>query len=254
MSNFNLILCVFLCCLSPVFCALPPEKYPERQHMRTSVVVPCCQKHFKHLRGLLQYYTEQTQLPDEVVISLSDVEQINREEIDNLEHLSWPFILKIIKSEGRKSAGDNRNIAVAHCSNEVVLCQDADDIPHPQRVEIVKFVFENYHVDHLMHLYLFDRILGPEARFSLYVPEEVELVHYSIYSGDPFNTLNRWGYGVHNGNICISKELGLQYKWDTRFWHGEDVDFNVDVYNRPFRTIVVRAPLLFYRYGLSSFK
>jgi glycosyltransferase involved in cell wall biosynthesis len=249
-SNINLILCIFLFSISYGFCAVPPDKRPERLHMQTSVAIPCCAKHFQHLHSLLQHYANQTQLPDETVISLSDVEQIAKDKIDNLEHLSWPFILKIIKSNGRKSAGENRNIAVAHCSNEVILCQDADDIPHPQRVEIVKFIFENYHVDHLMHLWL-----KPEFEFSVYIPEEVELIHHSRYpeAGNVFLMYKGWRSEVHNGNICLSKELSLRYKWNTGFQIGEDVNLNWRVYDQPTRTFVIREPLLIYRNKLSSF-
>ena len=44
-----------------------------------------------------------TQLPDEVIISLSDVELLSQNEIKSLESFIWPFILKIIKKEGRIS-------------------------------------------------------------------------------------------------------------------------------------------------------
>jgi glycosyltransferase involved in cell wall biosynthesis len=246
-----LIFFVSLFSASLVFASIAPEKRPERQQMRTSVAIPCCGKHFQHLFSLLQYYVDQTQLPDEVVISLSDVERIHQEEIDTLEHFSWPFALKIIKKAGRESAGQNRNIAAENCTSEVILFQDADDVPHPQRVEVVKFVFENYYIDHLMHLWV-----PPQCHFPHYAPEEVVLVHTPSYDGirDTELMLGGCRATLHNGNICLTREIAKHNKWDSVFGYDRDVQYNMSIYEQPAtRTFVICAPLLIYRNELSSF-
>ena len=114
--------------------------------LKTSIIIPCAGAHFQHLNVLLQSYEHQTCLPDEVVISLSSTEELNISEIDTMENNAWPFKIKILRTFGKQSAGLNRNIASSHATGDIFIYQDADDIPHPQRVEIVKFLFENYFI------------------------------------------------------------------------------------------------------------
>src|ERR1700722_12940871 len=114
-----LILYLLLFTASHAFTCSPPVKRKTPKVMTTSVAIPCCGKHFQLLYPLLQSYSTQTVVPDEVVISLSDVEQLYKESVDRLDKYAWPFPLKIIRKEGRESAGQNRNIAAEHCKNDV---------------------------------------------------------------------------------------------------------------------------------------
>lgn len=34
---------------------------------------------------------------------------------------------------------------------EILITQDADDIPHPQKIEATEYFFSHYDVDHLIH-------------------------------------------------------------------------------------------------------
>jgi glycosyltransferase involved in cell wall biosynthesis len=232
-----------------IFSALPPIIRDTKQETSTSIAIPCCGKHFKHLNELLHHYAKQTQLPDEVVISLSDVECIPSDASDSLEAFSWPYRLKLIKNIGKRSAGENRNIAAMHCSNDVIIFQDADDLPHPQRIEIVKFLFDNYEVDHVMHLYNF-----PDLHIPLFVKEEIECVHDAFIESPLFTyTVDGVSCYITNGNICISKKL-RKYKWKSDFTDGEDISFNRFIYDSPIRTAVLLVPLLIYRHSLSSFR
>ena len=76
------------------------------------------------------------------MISLSQVENLNEQDLTALESAPWPFRVQIIRRQGVFMEGANRTTAAQHCSGEVILCVDADDIPHPQRVEAVLQLFE----------------------------------------------------------------------------------------------------------------
>ena len=144
--------------------------------MTTSIVIPCVPQHFGHIFGLLYQYEHQTCIPDQIVISLSESECMSDEEFLFVENYHWPFELKIIKNHGKRSAGENRTIGSEHSCGDLILLQDADDIPHPQRVEIVKYIFEHYFIDHLMHSFFLEF-----DEWYYYHYEYLDHLHHSIF-------------------------------------------------------------------------
>jgi glycosyltransferase involved in cell wall biosynthesis len=222
-----------------------PVKRSVVKPLTTSVIIPCCGKHFYLLPGLLECYTRQTVLPDEIVVSLSDAVGNVYEESILLEQQTCPFRLKIIKSARKQSAGENRNIACANASGELLICQDADDIPHPQRVEIAKYWFENYKVDHLMHLWTADE----EILDIVFDKTNLDVVRYVNF---PL-PLHIHIPNAHNGNICIRKKVAQKIKWEHVFGYDKDVEFNQAVYKAFNYKIAIKSPLIIYRNHLSSF-
>ncbi len=107
-------------------------------HLKTSIIIPCHPRHACHLYDLISLYEEQTVLPDEIVISLSQSNQVSEEIIHNIESTPWAFSVKLLKSDKKLYAGQNRNRACDKAAGDIFICQDADDLPHPQRVEIIQ--------------------------------------------------------------------------------------------------------------------
>jgi hypothetical protein len=64
--------------LTNTLLALGLEKRTQVQPMKVSVIIPCHSKHAVHLRNLLACYRRQSIPPDEVVISLSNINEVNR--------------------------------------------------------------------------------------------------------------------------------------------------------------------------------
>ncbi len=207
--------------------------------LKTSVVIPCYYGHFKHLPEILDCYVHQTVLPDEVIISLSEVDRIPPHEILALEQSGWPFSLKIIKNRMKLAPGQNRNIGCEHSIGDIILFQDADDLIHTQRVEIVKYFFETYDIMHLMH-----RWLWPKDGFQDYKKENITFRKITDSS-----TLQLVCFT--NGNACISRKVIEYVKFGSAF-AAEDVEFNNAVCDRFHKTIQIDADLLIYRYLLSS--
>lgn len=237
MKNFFVVLfCFSICVLEG---ALNPRKVPA--HLTSSVLVPCVASHFKLLHPLLEYYANQTVLPDEIVISLSETSQLDPALISSLENHPWPYRLKIIRHPLRKLAGMNRTSAAHHASGDIFICQDADDIPHPQRVEITKFVFENYFVNHMLHQW--------SCEGEPFIEYDVSNLSISSYDNYEQCACNQY---VTNGNICISRNLALSLPWPETI-QGEDVTFNKLAYKLFENKVVVRCALIEYRMGLSAY-
>jgi len=220
--------------------------YGNSNALTSSVIIPCHHAHFKHLKELLLLLSQQTELPDEVVISLSEVNKVPASELKSLELATYPFSLVIIKHPKQLNAGLNRNSACAHAKGDVFICQDADDIPHPQRVEIIKHFFSNYDIDHLIHLYIPEWTQGnrPEWYWGLHQKEKIQ-----------FSELLRWsqvaGSYFHGGNIAIKRTLFAQIQWPDMAG-GEDTKFNNMIIENKKKSILLDVHLLIYRNYLST--
>ena len=128
------------CILTVVFClwmlglfggqSLERRDYPIV--MTASVIIPCVAKHFPYIFTLLQHFQEQTSPPEEIVISVSEIGQISEDELLRVEEYPWKFEVKILKHSGKKSAGQNRNLACKNATGDLIICQDADDIRIPR--------------------------------------------------------------------------------------------------------------------------
>lgn len=226
------------------------KQHPEidviNKNNTVSVIIPCYYKHAPLLYSLLALYEQQTRLPDEVVISLSQAHLVDAQVIENIENRQWAFPVKLIMTDEKKYAGENRNIACEHATGSIFMCQDADDIPHPQRVEIITHFFDNYPVDHLFHQLVEVLPEGTETSFGEY--NNLEYISFAYHKN--FDEL--WHYGQFtNGNVAIARHVFDTVRWSSQP-RGQDTLFNDEVYKHFEHGIAIQAVLLGYRRYLSS--
>ena len=214
---------------------------PVRSNMKTlSVIVPSHYAHAKHLYPLLTSLEEQTVLPDEVVISLSEYTRVPRDIMNVLEDSRWPFPVTIVMSKPKLYSAQNRNVASTIAKGDIFMYNDADDLSHPQRIEIIKFFFNSYNLDILMHRFI-------ELRRDTNVP----IVHYQdVDFLCPSDYSKILGRDIHNGNTAISRQVFNVFKWPD-FRSHEDEFYNRILYNYFGNRLIVFAPLIIYRNYLS---
>lgn len=189
-----------------------------------SIVIPCHPSHFPLLENLLDAYASQTVLPDEVVISLSEYDKIDLALIHALERVPRPFQLILLKHGEKCSAGTNRRLAALASTGSLLICQDADDLPHPQRVEIIKYLFETHSMHLLLHSYT------TMSSFPFYDKEAVApklLTNDLLFGG--IATPNQDAIPLHHGNVSISRQVLQRAGWDGDFQGAEDMRFNMHV-------------------------
>jgi cellulose synthase/poly-beta-1,6-N-acetylglucosamine synthase-like glycosyltransferase len=211
--------------------------------LTTSIIIPCHYKHVQHLPNLLEKLNEQTVTPDEVVISISEMDKSNPADIEKIFKGAYVFSLEVRMTCSKKSAGQNRNRACELARADIMICQDADDLPHPQRIEIIKYFFENHDINLLIHKWQED---------------EEPFVDHDVFSAIPFEEVKSVEhYGtfayVTNGNSAFKRELLSQHHWNDNFI-GEDVNFNMEIIQAEGKVFVIDVTLLKYRIFLSSYK
>ena len=115
--------------------------------MKIGVAIPAYIGHINRLFELLDSIEKQTRLPDKVVVSCSSTREFNNK--------TYSFPLQIILTEERQNAAQNRNIAASNLMDmDFITFIDADDIMHPQRIEVLLKVFEVYDVDIILHTFI----------------------------------------------------------------------------------------------------
>ncbi len=205
----------------------------DPQPLKISMVVPCVKKHVARLPELVKALRVQTRRPDEVIVVVSGCARV---EVPDLK--ARGLKISVVCNPERLAAGAARNRGSDIATGDVIVYQDADDLPHPQRVEIVAGLFELYAIDHLSHF--FNRA-EERRRFSL-----GEAVSSSLYTTSMIE-------GTTNGNVAVARSVLEHTRWPEHFSVGEDHEFNCAVYARTKRTAVTRLPLLTYRQQFSSF-
>jgi glycosyltransferase involved in cell wall biosynthesis len=116
-----------------------------------SVIIPCYPPHIELLLRCLQSTAGQTLKPDQVIICLSEA---NSELARGLERLFSPLIpVQVIETTEKQTAGQNRNRGLNVAKGDIVAFIDADDIMHPQRLEIMQKIIASKNSSLVLHDY-----------------------------------------------------------------------------------------------------
>ena len=211
--------------------------------LTVSVLVPCAATHLHLVPGLITRLARQTVIPDEVVVAVSSA----TDSPPRLEATRFP--VRFICKADPAFPGENRNRAAKASTCSVLVYNDADDLPHCQRIEIIKELFQHGRVDHLMHGFLH---LKHKQSFETWDRSRFSRADYLqrlIFRGYVFDRIH------HNGNIATSRRVFDRVAWDPSLRRAEDVRYNRAV-NEMFSSTMATldAPLLVYRQYLSSTK
>lgn len=215
-----------------------------RAPVRISVLVPCAAGHINILPELAGFLAQQESVPDEVVIAASGVSahQLTRAS-DAFKQRNLTVRLTI--SNARANAGQNRNRAASVATGDVLVLQDADDVPHPQRIQLIRSLFEHFNVDHLTHWYCHYRTVSI-GRWLAGRCDYADAVAKTDYVTAPSSDCR-----ITNGNPAIRKTVFQRTRWVEHLPWGEDVTFNAAAAKDGWRCAIIPESLLYYRQNLS---
>lgn len=201
--------------------------------MSLAVCIPCYKYHLPHLKRCLDSIEDQTVKPDAVFVSCSSsTENDIAEFYRNNDDYSFPY--RIIQHESRKNAAENRNIAAKHVSQDYITFFDADDVMHPQRIEILKTGLSMHPKTHIfLHSYYTKEecnLMFPQ--YNNVVFEENRLARAP--SGCAVHTV-KWNSRIHHSQVTVKRAIWEQVKFreDTPYERREDAVFCGDVLALP---------------------
>lgn len=240
--------------------------------MKTSVVIPATNGNFGYLNCILRHYEDGTELPDEVIISLSNAHLVDQNEIDDLERkFIRSFSIKVLRHNKTMIQGPNRDAASRAATNDIIISNDADDIPHPRRVEIIRNYFESHKIAMLNHCYIShtqrvfpdiksisvldcDKVLN--HHFPNHVRDEQainqQLKNRRLFRPNPSSLGFSAPYGgglqwsVHAGNVAVHKNIFNFVSWRHTEEVAWDYDFCMDVLYAFNKSIIIDSPLIWY--------
>jgi len=207
--------------------------------MKTSVIIPCHPSHFSYLDSLIASYENQTVLPDEVIISLSEADKVCKDQLECLQKASRPFDLIIKKTDEKKSVGQNRNIANDAASGDILINQDADDFAHNQRVEIIRYFFEKFDLDVLFHRHKYKKIDS--------TPLNTKNIDYFF----PEHHLQRTSH-FNPSFVSLSSKVAKKLKWPDMLRRA-DMVFSIQLFQQFKRILAIDAFLIEYRVDQSTY-
>lgn len=226
--------------------------------MKTTIAIPCVDRHLNKLDRLLSHIIKGTILPDEVVVAVFPI--VKKEQHDMISKLSdkfgKSFDLRFIKSTDQMARQTARNFLIPYLQGDLILWHDADDTQHPQRVEIVKQFFDTYDIVHFCHSYR----KGKEKEIGNIVFNNIKCFNSELvlrrYNKQILNydaidwTTFAFGGGIvktHAGACCIRKEVLEKIKF-AREYPGEDAKFCFDILKTFKKTLLTDAKL--YNYNI----
>ena len=76
--------------------------------MKTSIIVPCAAEHYHLLDRMIHSYCQGTAMPDNMIISVSNAQNINRTMQSELLHNYTRFPIEFIEFKRNVGSGENR--------------------------------------------------------------------------------------------------------------------------------------------------
>jgi len=122
----------------------------RKKGMKIAVVIPSFIKDLKNLEKTLQTISEQTRLPDLVIVHISSIPSENI--LAPLRGKPYPFPVKILSVTEKRNAAENRNAGARWVPDDfdVISFFDSDDWMHPRRIEYIEKAFQEP-IDVVLH-------------------------------------------------------------------------------------------------------
>lgn len=205
--------------------------------MNIGIVIPTYKDHWNKTKKLLLYLNDNIIKPDCISVSCSSS---NDQILDESEHLKKALDIEILFSFSDEKMGAwlNRNIAAEKLNTDIISFFDGDDIPHPQRTEILKICFENNNdVDVIVHDYHYQ-----ESFINTSIFEEIQILKLKFYKNLINDSDNNKQHPVfnevfscpvstvtyHNAHVSIRKKLFEIVKYKN-LPYVEDSVFNAEL-------------------------
>lgn len=203
--------------------------------------IPVVLRHIKHLETCVNHLLEQTLLPNEIIIIISEYkENENNNKIINEVDLKIRKnnIKSVIKTFSKvQYAGENREIAYKLCNSDIIIYQDCDDLVHKQRNEILLNIHMKTKIPHILHGWTSDE-------GALLRKLDIEKIELS-------NKINK--LCTTNGAVFLNKSVIGEIDFP-RKRKGQDVALNKLISRKHQSILLVCNDIYVYNNHLSSWK
>ena len=232
--------------------------------MNISICIPCVDKHVPLLFKFLETIKYYTRKPDEIIISLSPkFDKIDLNNIKNtLEKNYLCYNLKCLVQNKQTNCADNLNKCFEIVTGDIIIISGADDIIHPQKLEIMEYLFNKYS-ETIMILHGF---IQPRHRdYSMKIFDKYDINNLNIYNDltlgckarvpmpehriDSDSFYNKYSDVICksycNGAISFKRKILNNIKFKS-IDYGEDTVFCSNIFNEYGNAIIILEKLMSY--------
>lgn len=214
------------------------------------VVVPCIPKHLKHLPGLFKSINQQTLHPNEVIVTLSQTNQVDckRYEEEYRKELNKEIKLNFKCINCKNNSAENRNRAITDYSNiDFISYIDADDEMCPDRIKRMTDLMIKHNAD--MGLHSFDDGYSNRCKKGnkVILPAEMREIEKKNNK-----TLHISSIQVSHGHSMIRPIVIQNIKQDSKFGYGEDSKFVREVIKKGYDVVYTDDSLSHYYFKRSG--
>lgn len=216
-----------------------------------SVVIPCIPKHLKYLDDLIISICNQTLLPREVIISLSDYSDNDSQKLQeyyNNDNQFTKLNITVLNKIEPSYAGENRNRGCNECKTKYVTFMDADDLMVPNKIETLLKLFTEYDMDAIIHT------VGKNCTNELFNNTSLKEVKKNSTSSWLDHKLLGLTNIINHGHLTVKKNVFDYIKQDISLKTSEDTEFVRRIIENDMRIFLIDKNLSIYRPHLSSSK
>ena len=220
----NIEIAIILCIIVVIIIYLHNHSYNNSYNYSTiiSLGIPCIPKHIKHLDELITNINNQELLPYEIILSLSQTKEYEGKLLeDKLNELSIVSV-KIITSEKKQYAGENRNICAEHCNTELISFIDCDDLMCSSRTRILEDVYKKTNYDVIFHNYSNNTLICSD-NYKIINDRHMTKKQYENNHNTNKN-VSVYLKNIAHGHLTIKTELLKKYPIDI-YGYGEDTRY-----------------------------
>jgi amylovoran biosynthesis glycosyltransferase AmsE len=178
-----------------------------------SVCIPCIPEHVKYLYDCFSSIANQTVLPEEVILVVSESTHTIEREVKNIICLFCDQLnIKYALFSDKQFAGTNRNEAIKIATSDIIALIDADDLMYPDRIFIVKKIFHEFpFAIGVIHYFTENISINQEKNKSI-------SFHKNIVQAYHFTDK------LHFGHACFKRSLFDEYSYSEKP-RGQDLEF-----------------------------
>jgi len=190
------------------------------------IVIPCYIYHLPKLELLLDSINSQTIKPSKVIVSCSST----KSEQMYINCHKYNFPLFILTTEMRLNASQNRNLGSSYIDTDIISYFDADDIMHPQRIEIILNSFQKYNPNIILHSYLCNE--ETKNQFDKY-ENEIPIIENRLIKSPTGCAVISYDFSlrIHHSQVSIKREIfdKIKFREEKEYERKEDSIFCGDV-------------------------
>lgn len=203
-----------------------------------SLCITCWHKDVHFLPDLLEHIKLQTVQPDEIVVVAN-----------NIKELIVPEGIKSDYVQERQPVSWSRNRCAELSTSDIVVFFDVDDIPHPQKLEATRQLFETTDADCFVHGFMeFAETKESYTDFNFCkISELLPQGYLKVPNGE--------NKDLHHGHLAAKRDVMLKHRYNEmlgfyergfQYW-GEDSEICQRLFNLGYNFYYSPAKLINYR-------